>query len=124
MGQSDSGTQGRGTVCTPSHLGSRASWPGPSWGSTLQLWHFLWTGLLVVEVQDCLSGIFNPSLWPLPFHPQSRRLIVSFHDEVVMVGGRGRTLCLANFSGEVTAEVAVSSSVVYSIAYMERPSIL
>ena len=41
-----------------------------------------------------------------------------------MVGGRGRTLCLANFSGEVTAEVAVSSSVVYSIAHMEQPSIL
>ena len=41
-----------------------------------------------------------------------------------MVGGRGRNLYQTNFSGEVTAEVAVSSSVVYSIVHMEQPSIL
>ena len=33
----------------------------------------------------------------------------SFCDEVVMVGGRGRTLFQANFSGEVTADVVASS---------------
>jgi len=49
---------------------------------------------------------------------------VSFHDEVVMVGGRGRTLYQAKFSGEVTAEVSVSSSVIYSIAHTLEPSIL
>jgi len=60
---------------------------------------------------------------PLPPTEQEVKS-VSFHDEVVMVGGRGRTLFQANFSGEVTAEVAVSSSMVYSIAHMESPSIL
>ena len=60
---------------------------------------------------------------PLPPTEQEVKS-VSFHDEVVMVGGRGRTLFQANFSGEVTAEVAVSSSMVYSIAHMENPSIL
>ena len=50
--------------------------------------------------------------------------VVSFHDEVVMVGGRGRTLYQAKISGEVTAEVSVSSSVVYSIAHTLQPSIL
>jgi len=49
---------------------------------------------------------------------------VSFHDDVVMVGGRGRTLYQANFNGDVTAEVVVSSSVVYSIAHTLKPSIL
>ena len=49
---------------------------------------------------------------------------VSFHDKVVMVGGRGITFFQANFSGDVTSEVAFSTSMVYIIAHMERPSIL
>ena len=49
---------------------------------------------------------------------------VSFHDEVVMIGGRGRTLFQANFSGEITAEVSVSSSMIYSIAHSDNPSVL
>ena len=84
--------------------------------------------------QDWLACGGGPrlSLWHLkslavaaPLPPTDQEVkSVSFHDEVVMVGGRGRTLFQANFSGEVTAEVVVSSSVVYSIAHMEQPSIL
>jgi len=60
---------------------------------------------------------------PLPPAEQEVKA-VSFHDDVVMVGGRGRTLYQANYNGDVTAEVVVSSSVVYSIAHMLQPSIL
>ena len=61
----------------------------------------------------------------MPLPPEDKEVkTVSFHDEKVMVGGRGRTLFQTNFSGEVTAEVSVSSGVVYTIAYLENPSIL
>jgi len=84
--------------------------------------------------QDWLACGGGPrlSLWHLkslavaaPLPPVDQEVMaVSFHDEVVMVGCRGRTLYQANFSGEVTAEVVVSSSMVYSIAHMEQPRIL
>jgi len=60
---------------------------------------------------------------PLPPLEQEVKA-VSFHDEVVMIGGRGRTLFQANFSGEITAEVSVSSSMIYSIAHSDNPSVL
>jgi len=84
--------------------------------------------------QDWLACGGGPrlALWHLkslavavPLPPEDKEVkTVSFHDETVMVGGRGRTLYQTNFSGEVTAEVSVSSGVVYTIAYLESPSIL
>ena len=50
---------------------------------------------------------------------------VSSLDKVDMdCGGRDSTLFQANFYREVMALVVVSSSVVYSVALMEQPSIL
>ena len=48
----------------------------------------------------------------------------SFHDEIVIVGGRGRTLYQADLSGDLKAEVAMSSSVVYSLAHRHHPNML
>ena len=48
----------------------------------------------------------------------------SFHDEIVIVGGRGRTLYQADLSGDLKAEVAMSSSVVYSLAHRQHPKML
>jgi len=50
--------------------------------------------------------------------------VVGFHDEVVMVGGGGGVLYQTNISGEVTAEVATSCNMIYSLAWQQVPSIL
>ena len=50
--------------------------------------------------------------------------MVKIHDESVMVAGRGRTLNLSNLSGELKAEIDMSSSVIYSLVEKSNPNVM
>ena len=49
---------------------------------------------------------------------------IKFHDNNVMVAGRGRTLHQLSISGELKAEVEMSSSVIYSLEMREDPGVM
>jgi len=50
--------------------------------------------------------------------------VVKFHDDTVMVAGRGRVLYQANISGELKAEVEMSSSVIYNVVMNQTPGVM
>ena len=50
--------------------------------------------------------------------------VIKFHENNVMVAGRGRTLQQLSLSGEVKAEVEMSSSVIYSLEMRSEPGVL
>jgi len=73
-----------------------------------------------------------PALWHLKAMSMSSTLpcsnsevkVVKIHDESVMVAGRGRTLNLSNLSGELKAEIEMSSSVIYSLVEKSNPNVM
>ena len=50
--------------------------------------------------------------------------VIKFHENNVMVAGRGRTLQQLSLTGEVKAEVEMSSSVIYSLEMRAEPGVL
>ena len=73
-----------------------------------------------------------PALWHLKAMSMSSTLpcsnsevkVEKIHDESVMVAGRGRTLNLSNLSGELKAEIEMSSSVIYSLVEKSNPNVM
>jgi len=49
---------------------------------------------------------------------------VGFNDDSVIIGGQCPVMYQANYSGEITAEVATTSSCLYSVAWQDNPRIL
>ena len=94
-----------GGLCAHPHTRGHG---GPSWESTYLLWLFLRYIFCVSKDWLACGGGPRLAFW----HLKSLAVALPL------------PLFQANFSGEVTAEVAVSSSMVYSIAHMEKPSIL
>lgn len=73
-----------------------------------------------------------PAIWHLksmamattvPFNDNTVN-VVRFHDDNVFVAGRGRVLFQGNISGELKAEVEMSSSVIYDIAMKNDPNLM
>ena len=73
-----------------------------------------------------------PALWHLKSMSMSTTLpcnnnevkVVMIHDDTVTVGGRGRILHQTSITGELKAEIAMSSSVIYSVANKSNPNIM
>lgn len=74
----------------------------------------------------------SPAIWHLkslamastvPFNDNPVN-VVKFHDDNVFVAGRGRVLFQGNISGELKAEVEMSSSVIYDIVLKNDPNLM
>ena len=49
---------------------------------------------------------------------------IRFHDNNVMVAGRGRSLTQFSISGELKSEVEMSSSVIYNLELRDDPGVM
>ena len=94
-----------------SHVASVAvtgDWLAAGGGPTPALWHLK-------------SLALATSLAPAS---SSEVKVVMFHEDTVLVAGRGRKLYQATISGDMKAEVDMSSSVIYSLVKKTDPNVM
>ena len=70
-----------------------------------------------------LKSLSMATTVPFKDHPDPVN-VVKFHEDNVFVAGRGRVLFQGNISGELKAEVEMSSSVIYDIVLKNEPNLM